>query len=426
MYLEHFGFSDFPFIQSGKDELFFVTPPARKLIVRIHHWLDCGHDFLLLSGAEGSGRAALVHHALNASDYSIQAVTVGGLSLSDTDFLHYIALELGIRVTDKDLMSLRHAIKSHLKRSAGEDKRACIVVLEADKRPRSQLSLLQDISWAPDFYLPLCSVALIGDKTLAKGLSTSQSASTAESVRSSKGTNTDAAKSSPVSLHLPLKPLTQAMTRDYLFYRMNLVSRDARDQVKTIFPEAVIQAIFEHTAGNLTTINRLADMLLMAAWAQKSSVVELRHVKDASQLLGWYAPAKARVKKPRTKVKLTGRSKITPQPASLTKKDPTTLHHLGDNVTTIGRAADCNIRIQGENISPCQALIVKTADGMFIRNEGDEVPLFLNAAKVESAALHDGDTLRIGDYELSLTTSGEGVPVLVSVPASEQETPNTA
>lgn len=398
MYLDHFGLSDFPFIQSGKDELFFVTPPARKHIVRIQHWLDCGHDLLLVTGPVGCGREALVHHALNDSVYAIQSVTVSGLTLSDTDFLHYLALELGVNTSGEDLMSLRHAIKAHLKRTASDTTRACVVILEAEKLPASQLALLQDISRAADFYLPLCSVILIGNRSMAKTL----------------GSSLDASKRSPVSLPLVLKPLTLAMTKEYLSYRLNLVSIEDMDITNTIFSDAVIDQIYEQTAGNLAVINRLADTLLMAAWAQGSSSIQPKHVTEAARLLGGNTRTKPRPKSTRTSIALTGRARTNNRFPGTLANIPAEVHPLDGNVTTIGRAADCNIRIEGKDISPCQALIVKTSDGMFIRNEGANVPLFLNSAKVDSSALKKGDILRIGDHELSMTTSSDGVPVLVS------------
>jgi len=91
------------------------------------------------------------------------------------------------------------------------------------------------------------------------------------------------------------------------------------------------------------------------------------------------------------------------------------VHKLLREVTTIGRAADCSIQLDQSEISPCQALIVKTGDGMFVRNEGGALPVLLNASPVESAALRVGDTLRIGDYELSVTTQADGTPALVAL-----------
>jgi len=400
MYLQHFSLSDFPFIQSGKDELFFVTPPARKQVLRVQHWLDCGHDFLLVSGAEGSGRASMVYYALSNSAFAVRSVTVSGLSLTDTEFLHYIALELGVTPPALDLMTLRHVIKAHLKNSADDTARTCLLIQQAEKLPDSQLNLLRDLAYDLDYYLPLCSVVLIGDAQMGK-------------------TNTRTIKSRPGgSSHHQIKvaPLTQAMTTDYINYRLDLVAEYDIKAGEPLFPDEVMQQIRLQTGGNLAAINRLADHALLAACAADKNVVSARHVTDAVRLLGWTQRQKMAEKRPRASIIVAERLSATVARRSDTTNTPEpSVHRLLRDVTTIGRAADCSIQLDQPDISPCQALIIKTSDGMFVRNEGGDTPVYLNASPVDSAALHEGDTLRIGDYEVSLTTGSDGTPALVAL-----------
>ncbi|MBX2824287.1 MAG: hypothetical protein KTR33_06130, partial [Gammaproteobacteria bacterium] len=242
MYLDHFKLTDFPFLQSGKDELYFVTPPARKQIVRIQHWLDSGHDFLLVTGIEGCGRASLVHHALAQAALNTHVITVGGLVLDDVEFLHYIALELGLSPDRIDSMTLRHAIKTHLKSRADQASRVCLVIRQAELRPESQLHLLRDLARDPDFYLPLCSVVLVAGPAHARDC--------ARLIREQPGGS--------FHCQIPVAPLTRAMTRQYLDYRWELVKQQETTAVEQCIPDEVSAEIHARSGGNV--VAQVADL----------------------------------------------------------------------------------------------------------------------------------------------------------------------
>lgn len=390
MYLEHFGLSDFPFIQSGKDELFFESPPAKRNALRIHHWLDCGHDFLLVSGDPGTGRLSLVKYALATSPYTIRIADVTALQLSDVEFLQYIALELDVETEATDLMTLRHRIKQHLRRAADSKSRIGIIVQGAENRPESQIQLLKDIATDPDYYLPLCSVVLIGDARIG-----GQQVSDQEQNRAG-----------PISCHVQVGPLNETMTSDYLKFRLSLVADEHSSVADTLFSKELAWHIYHLSRGNIAAINRLADLTLLAAFADKKPELTTHHVRDAMRTLGWggtdYLPV--RVREPLVAAEM--------QPS---RSDPATtkLYIMESDVTTIGRAADCTIRIEGEGSVPCHAIIMKTPAGLVLRSESNGDPVYLNSSPIGTAPFKLGDTLRVAEYEFKLERADNGQLALV-------------
>ena len=60
-----------------------------------------------------------------------------------------------------------------------------------------------------------------------------------------------------------------------------------------------------------------------------------------------------------------------------------------------------------------------TDDGMFIRNEATQLPLYLNGDRIESANLSAGDSVTIGSYQFSVALDASGTLNLVSGLAAE-------
>jgi len=70
---------------------------------------------------------------------------------------------------------------------------------------------------------------------------------------------------------------------------------------------------------------------------------------------------------------------------------------LKDGATTIGRAPDNDVVLPARSVSRFHAEIRRAQDGWVIADQGSTCGTFVNGLKVEgSAALHDGDALRLG------------------------------
>ncbi|MFL5342081.1 MAG: diguanylate cyclase [Gemmataceae bacterium] len=71
---------------------------------------------------------------------------------------------------------------------------------------------------------------------------------------------------------------------------------------------------------------------------------------------------------------------------------------LCDNSLVVGRGEDCDVRIQDHSVSRKHARIESTADGTFVSDLMSTNGTFVNDRLIEgTAALHDGDYLRIGN-----------------------------
>ena len=396
MYLEYFGLNDYPFIQSAKNELYFKTADNTIQCETIHHWLDGGHSMLLVSGPAGVGRTALVHHALDSSPVAhIDRYVIGALGLEPDELLHYIATEMGLDCAATDAISLRHVIRAFLQSQASINRRVCLVVQNAGQLSEESLAFLQDLTRDHTLYLPLCLVVLLVDEDCAVGIENLQRNAAAQRVYRL----------------LKVEPLNLSETRAFLDQRLCQQSGMYQRSARQLFSPSITQAIHGQTAGIAFSINVLCDFALLECYRSGAQKINYQHLRRAVISLGWeirfeIPSASARRSAVSDQAAVGGRKRLGALEQSV--------HELVSGVTTIGRAPDCAIRIEGDNVSPYQALIVRTDEGMFIRNEGGSLPLYLNSHRVDSANLSAGDKLQIGSYEFQVDLDGTGGLSLVS------------
>ena len=89
---------------------------------------------------------------------------------------------------------------------------------------------------------------------------------------------------------------------------------------------------------------------------------------------------------------------------------------LTDGTTRLGRYEKNDITLDNGSVSGIHAEIVKTDDGLELRDLNSTNGVRLNGKRVQAALLHRNDIIRLGD--VSLMVDGEDVP---SVPADGNE-----
>ena len=76
-------------------------------------------------------------------------------------------------------------------------------------------------------------------------------------------------------------------------------------------------------------------------------------------------------------------------------------YRLERTVATVGRAEENAVGLFGDpSVLPRHAEITKRADGYILKSLSPQQGVFLNGGRIESAELHDGDRVKIGNYEL--------------------------
>ena len=78
---------------------------------------------------------------------------------------------------------------------------------------------------------------------------------------------------------------------------------------------------------------------------------------------------------------------------------------LGDGVAVIGRSADCTIHLTDTSVSRRHAELRPAGTGWTVIDLGSTNGTRVNGAPATNAALHDGDTITVGDVQLRFEAS---------------------
>ena len=78
---------------------------------------------------------------------------------------------------------------------------------------------------------------------------------------------------------------------------------------------------------------------------------------------------------------------------------------LGEGTTTIGRAAECEIRLADTSVSRRHAEVRPSGDGWSVRDLGSTNGTKVNGAVITDRKLKDGDTISCGDSHLRFESS---------------------
>ena len=102
----------------------------------------------------------------------------------------------------------------------------------------------------------------------------------------------------------------------------------------------------------------------------------------------------------------------------LTRRGPDAVMRKSQEVTAeivrVGRGTDNEVELPDIRVALHAAILVERADGLFIERAGEE-PLRVNGESASSAALHIGDHVHIGPYEMVVAEPPEGFDAAITI-----------
>lgn len=105
---------------------------------------------------------------------------------------------------------------------------------------------------------------------------------------------------------------------------------------------------------------------------------------------------------------------------------------LTKNVVRFGRSPECDVRLEGKNISRVHCILEARADGLWIRDNDSLNGIFLNGEKVKEAILTSRDAVKVGAYRFKAIIAGtmpmsakQPEPPRAAVPAAAPEMDRT-
>jgi general secretion pathway protein A len=265
MYQEYFGFTTSPFELSPDPAFFFSSEKSMAALASISYAISSRKGFVVMTGEVGTGKTLLLRCLLELWEREeLPCVYCVGPRLSTMDFLQFMAIELGIRITDPTKGALLRALYGFLLAQFEKDLTTVLIIDEAHQIPPGVLEEIRLLANFETAQQKLLQVLLVGQPELDEKLDSTE-------LRSLK---------QRIAVRCQLTPLRAEEARLYILRRLELAGAGALGS--TLFPPETMQAIHNYSLGIPRLINCICEQALMSAYTRKIRTIPVEIIADVA------------------------------------------------------------------------------------------------------------------------------------------------
>lgn len=262
MYLEHFGFREFPFSLTPDTDYFVANAGHRDVLNVLHLALRSGEGFIAVTAEIGLGKTLLCRLLLRELDDEFTTAYIPDPQLSPRALRVALGEELGLGVsphsTDEQILRL---IQRHLLAEAAAGRRVVLLLDEAHQLSPATLEAVRLLTNLETEKNKLLQVVLFGQPELDRRLDQ-------RSLRQLR---------QRIGFHCTLRPLDREAAAVYIAHRL----RVAGGAVQHMFAPQAVAAIHAASSGTPRVINMLCHKALMAAFGAGAETVAAVHARRA-------------------------------------------------------------------------------------------------------------------------------------------------
>lgn len=263
MYYQHFGLNEPPFKITPNTGFFFAGGNRGAILDALIYAIGHGEGIVKVTGEVGSGKTMLCRMLQSRLPEHVESVYLANPNLVPEDILHAIAFEMQLPVTaQSSRFEVMQALQNHLLTRHVEGKRVVIFVEEAQGVPLPTLEEIRLLSNLETERDKLLQIVLFGQPELDTNISRTEMRQLRERITHS----------------FNLAALRPEEIRDYLGFRMRTAGYHGPD----LFDAAVVRYIAEVSKGLTRRVNILADKSLLAAFADNTHNITLKHAQTAA------------------------------------------------------------------------------------------------------------------------------------------------
>ncbi|MGH8751856.1 MAG: ExeA family protein [Burkholderiales bacterium] len=262
MYYTYFGLTQPPFKITPNTEFFFSGGNRGAILDALIYAINHGEGMIKVSGEVGSGKTMLCRMLQARLPEAIERVYLANPSVSPEEILHALAFELQLPIAQNaPRLEVMQALHRHLMERHAQKRQVVIFVEESQSMPLATLEEMRLLSNLETGSHKLLQIVLFGQPELDEILRKPEIRQLRERITYS----------------FSLGPLKVQEIRDYLMFRLRAAGYHGPD----LFAPNVLRLIAKVSNGLTRRVTLLADKCMLAAFADDTHTIKLKHVRAA-------------------------------------------------------------------------------------------------------------------------------------------------
>lgn len=262
MYEAFYGFREKPFSIIPDPGFLYFSPKHRMAFDLLEYGLMNQAGFNVITGEIGTGKTTLIRHLLGQMGPDVTVGLISNTHQSFGELLQWILFAFNLEYRGKEKVEMFHTFLDFLVQQYGQNKRAVLIVDEAQNMAAETLEELRMLSNVNADKDQVLQVILVGQAGLRDTLRRPDLEQFAQRIA--------------VDYHL--EALNQDETRTYIRHRINVAGVDDPE----LFEDAACEAVYQHSQGVPRLINLLCDTALVYGFAEQKTRVDAQIINDVA------------------------------------------------------------------------------------------------------------------------------------------------
>jgi putative secretion ATPase (PEP-CTERM system associated) len=262
MYEAFYGFREKPFSIIPDPGFLYFSPKHRMAFDLLEYGLMNQAGFNVITGEIGTGKTTLIRHLLGQMGPDVTVGLISNTHQSFGELLQWILFAFNLEYRGKEKVEMFHTFLDFLVKQYSQNKRAVLIVDEAQNMAAETLEELRMLSNVNADKDQVLQVILVGQAGLRDTLRRPDLEQFAQRIA--------------VDYHL--EALNQDETRTYIRHRIHVAGVDNPG----LFDDAACDAVFQHSQGVPRLINLLCDTALVYGFAEQKAKIDAQIVNDVA------------------------------------------------------------------------------------------------------------------------------------------------
>ncbi len=261
MYTSFYDLNAKPFQLKPDPDFFFGSAGHKRAMAYLEYGMAQEEGFIIITGEVGAGKTTLVRNLFKKMESEkIVAAQIANTSLNSDDTLRIVSAAFGLPFENLTKASLLIGIEKFLLQCDQNEKRALLVVDEAQNLSSHTVEELRMLSNYQTDKKPLLQTFLLGQPEFRKTL-------LGEDMKQLR---------QRVSATYHLGPMNSSETRSYIEHRLNTAGWNDNPS----FSQDAFDAIYDYTGGIPRKINTLCERLLLMGCLEELHNFSATEVND--------------------------------------------------------------------------------------------------------------------------------------------------